>query len=129
MAKKSDRKKLPRLPRVKSKLTFEQRAADRLTSFVGSWKFIITLLIFIFFWVMINVHMIIYRWDPYPFILLNFVLSCLAALQAPVILMSQNRTAERDRAMQKYDYKVDRQAARGIKQIIKDLEAIKRKIK
>jgi uncharacterized membrane protein len=69
--------------------------------------------------------MVVKKWDPYPFILLNFVLSTLAALQAPVILMSQNRAAERDRVNAKYDYQVNRKAEREIQNMQKDLEEIK----
>ena len=72
-----------------------------------------------------NVVMIIRHWDPYPFILLNFVLSCLAAIQAPIILMSQNRTADRDRAKAERDYAVNRKAEKEIENIQKDLEEIK----
>ena len=77
----------------------------------------------------LNVMAWINHWDPYPFILLNLVLSCLAAMQAPVILMSQNRTTERDRARAEYDYQVNRKAEREIEQIQKTLEIIKRKMK
>jgi uncharacterized membrane protein len=60
-------------------------------------------------------------WDPYPFILLNLVLSCLAALQAPIILMSQNRAAQKDRVQQKYDYVVDRHSLRQINKVLKEV--------
>ena len=68
------------------------------------------------------------QWDPYPFILLNLILSCVAALQAPVILMSQNRQAQKDRIKAEYDYRVNRRAERGIEQILKDLGSIKGKL-
>jgi uncharacterized membrane protein len=68
------------------------------------------------------------KWDPYPFILLNLFLSCLAAFQAPIILMSQNRTTERDRKRAEYDYAVNRKAEREIEDIQKDLEDIKKMI-
>ena len=114
---------------LKSKLTFGQKASDTLTRFAGSWIFIILVLIFLVIWIIINTIAWINRWDPYPFILLNLVLSCLAAIQAPIILMSQNRSAERDRMRSEYDYKVNRKAERGIEQIQKTLETIKRKLK
>jgi uncharacterized membrane protein len=116
-------------PIFRRKLTLGQRAADKLTEFCGSWKFIISLFVFMAIWIAINVLMIVYRWDPYPFILLNFVLSCLAAIQAPIILMSQNRQAERDRIYAKYDYQVNRKAEREIEDVQKDLEEIKSLIK
>ncbi len=109
----------------KQPLTFAQKSSDKLTHFVGSWGFITGILIFIAIWMAINIQMIKYNWDPYPFILLNFVLSCLAALQAPIILMSQNREAERDRINARYDYKVNRKAEREISDMQKDLEEIK----
>jgi uncharacterized membrane protein len=111
-------------PVLKQKLTIGQRAADIVTLIVGSWGFIIGVLILLGIWMSLNVYMVIYRWDPYPFILLNFVLSCLAALQAPVILMSQNRQAERDRIAAKYDYQVNRKAEREISNMQKDLDKI-----
>ena len=80
-------------------------------------------------WMVMNFLMIKYKWDPYPFILLNFVLSTLAALQAPVILMSQNRQTERDRINAKYDYQVNRKAEREIQNVQKDLNHIKVLIK
>ena len=70
-----------------------------------------------------------FRWDPYPFILLNLFLSCLATFQAPIILMSQNRQTERDRATAKYDYAVNRKAEREIQDMQKDLDEIKRMIR
>ncbi len=110
-------------------LTMGQRAADHMTVTVGSWSFIITLFVFMAIWMFVNVTAFIYHWDPYPFILLNFVLSCLAAVQAPIILMSQNRQAERDRLQSKYDYQVDRKAEREIQEIKNDVAEIKRLLK
>ena len=73
----------------------------------------------------INAIAVWLRWDPYPFILLNLVLSCLAALQAPIIMMSQNRQNERDRITAKYDYAVNRKAEREVQEILRDLQQIK----
>jgi len=112
-------------PALKKKLTFGQKSADVVTIFAGSWKFILLVLGMLTVWMALNVYLIFYRWDPYPFILLNFVLSTLAALQAPVILMSQNRQTERDRITAKYDYLVNRRAEREIKDMQKDLNEIK----
>ena len=112
-------------PVFKTQLSLGQRAADAVTKWAGSWTFILSLLAFMAVWMTINFLMVIYKWDPYPFILLNFVLSTLAALQAPVILMSQNRQTERDRINAKYDYQVNRKAEREIQDMQKDLEQIK----
>ena len=109
-------------------LTIGQKASDLLTSFVGSWTFITLFLVMMVVWIYLNVRAILGEWDPYPFILLNFVLSCLAAIQAPIILMSQNREMERDRLSQKYDYQVNRKAEREIQKILRELTAIKKKV-
>jgi len=88
--------------------TVGQRVADKVASFGGSWTFIISFGIFILIWISINVFvMIAHPFDPYPFILLNLILSCLAALQAPVIMMSQNRQEEKDRERAKKDYMIN----------------------
>ncbi len=116
-------------PAYKSSLTFGQRAADKLTSFCGSWLFIISLLIIMAVWIVLNILMIINRWDPYPFILLNLVLSCLAALQAPIILMSQNRQTQKDHITAIYDYAVNRKAEREIQDMQRDLHEIKALLK
>jgi len=113
----------------RGQLTVGQKAADKLTRFAGSWTFIIIFLTFIVIWMIINVIGWINNWDPYPFILLNLCLSCLAAIQAPIILMSQNRTTERDRIRSEYDYQVNRKAEREIEKILKEVESIKRKMK
>lgn len=107
------------------KLTFGQRASDHLTKFLGSWTFIITFVTFLIIWMILNVLAFMGSWDPYPFILLNLVLSCLAALQAPIIMMSQNRQSEQDRITAKYDYAVNRKAEREIQNMQKDLDEIK----
>lgn len=89
-------------------LTTGQRIADKVASFGGSWTFIISFGVFIFIWISINFFWLINKgFDPYPFILLNLILSCLAALQAPVIMMSQNRQEEKDRDRSKKDYMIN----------------------
>lgn len=113
---------------IKNRLKFKQTAADNLTYWAGSWTFILGLLFCMFIWMTLNIYFLEQKYDPYPFILLNFVLSTLAALQAPIILMSQNRQAERDRQNAKYDYQVNRKAEREIKEIIHKLDEIKRKL-
>ena len=89
-------------------LTFGQRIADKVASFGGSWTFIISFGVFIFIWICANIYWLANKgFDPYPFILLNLILSCLAALQAPVIMMSQNRQEEKDRDRSKKDYMIN----------------------
>jgi len=92
----------------KQNLTFGQRIADKVASFGGSWTFIISFGIFILLWISLNVFWLLDKgFDPYPFILLNLILSCIAALQAPVIMMSQNRQEEKDRERSKNDYMIN----------------------
>lgn len=92
----------------KQTLTLGQRIADKVASFGGSWTFIISFLLFIVIWIFINIFWLINKgFDPYPFILLNLILSCLASLQAPVIMMSQNRQEEKDRERAKKDYMIN----------------------
>ena len=110
----------------RQKLTLGQRAADKLSIVAGSWSFIISLLVVLAIWVAINYYGWIKAWDPYPFILLNLFLSCLAAIQAPVILMSQNRQAERDRVKFERDYAVNTKAEKEIENIQLDLDKIKK---
>ncbi|MBW3003598.1 DUF1003 domain-containing protein [Candidatus Woesearchaeota archaeon] len=124
---KIDKKKKNGFP--KQRLTRAQTLADWLTLFAGSWKFIIGFFVFLGVWMLLNVYMIVNAWDSYPFILLNLVLSCLAAVQAPVILMSQNRAAERDRHKAELDYVVNRKAEREVANMQKDLDDIKSMIK
>lgn len=92
----------------KQSLTTGQRIADKVASFGGSWTFIISFGVFIFIWISINIFWLVNKgFDPYPFILLNLILSCIAALQAPVIMMSQNRQEEKDRDRAKKDYMIN----------------------
>lgn len=105
--------------------TSGQKAADMLTKWAGSWTFILTLVALLVIWMFANVAAAIAHWDPYPFILLNLFLSSMAAFQAPIILMSQNRTAERDRAKAAQDFAVDKKAESEIRDMQADLEEIK----
>ncbi len=92
----------------KQTLTLGQKLADKVASFGGSWTFIISFAVFIMIWISINMYWLLNKgFDPYPFILLNLILSCLAALQAPVIMMSQNRQEEKDRDRAKNDYMIN----------------------
>ena len=113
---------------IKKKLTIGQKLSDQITHFGGSWVFIIIFLLFLLIWMFINYAAFTKHWDPYPFILLNLVLSCLAAIQAPIILMSQNRELERDRSSMKMDYYINRKAEREVEDMQKDLEEIKKMI-
>ncbi|WP_343669838.1 DUF1003 domain-containing protein [Chitinophaga sp.] len=89
-------------------LTYGQKLADKIADFGGSWTFIIIFLSFILCWMALNIYWLANKgFDPYPFILLNLILSCLAALQAPVIMMSQNRQEEKDRIRAKNDYMIN----------------------
>lgn len=88
--------------------TLGQRVADKVASFGGSWTFIISFMVFLLIWIAFNAFILLNKgFDPYPFILLNLILSCLAALQAPVIMMSQNRQEEKDRERAKKDYMIN----------------------
>jgi uncharacterized membrane protein len=103
------------------KRTFGQRAADRLTAITGSWGFILFLGFLFFSWVVINTYFLIEYgkgpFDPYPFVFLNLVLACLAVIQAPIILMSQNREAQKDRIKTEYDYQTNKKAEQEIREI------------
>ncbi len=99
-------------------LTFGQRAADKIADFGGSWRFIGIFAAVLLFWVTVNTTFFLKKpFDPYPYIFLNLVLSCLAAIQAPVIMMSQNRQEEKDRLGAEYDYKVNLKAELEIRHL------------
>ena len=91
----------------KEKYTLGQRAADAIAKFAGSWAFIFSFAGVLILWMVVNAHLATKAFDPYPFILLNLVLSCVAAIQAPLIMMSQNRQEEKDRHRAENDYKVN----------------------
>lgn len=102
--------------KYQEQITLGQKTADKVASFGGSWIFIILFFFFIICWVSVNsYYMFITPFDPYPFILLNLILSCLAAIQAPIIMMSQNRKEAKDRLRAENDYKVDLKAELEIK--------------
>lgn len=106
-------------------LTIGQRVADKIALFGGSWSFILSFASIIIIWILINV--LFYSkdaFDPYPFILLNLVLSCLAALQAPVIMMSQNRQNEKDRLRAELDYKINLKAELEIRHLKSKLDQL-----
>lgn len=88
-------------------ISFGQKAADNLAKFAGSWTFIIAFFLILATWITVNAVILSKPYDVYPFILLNLILSCLAAIQAPVIMMSQNRQEQKDRLRAVNDYKVN----------------------
>ena len=91
----------------REKYTVGQRAADAIAKFAGSWAFIFSFSAVLALWMIVNILLAVKAFDPYPFILLNLVLSCVAAIQAPLIMMSQNRQEEKDRRRAENDYKVN----------------------
>ncbi len=102
-------------------LTRGQRVADKVASFGGSWNFIGLFMLFMLGWLVLNTEVV--RFDPFPFILLNLILSCLAALQAPVIMMSQNRHAAKDRIDAQHDYEVNLRAELEIQNLHTKIDA------
>ena len=106
-------------------LTFGERIADRVAEFGGSWRFIISFCCFLALWIALNTIALFHRaWDPYPYILLNLILSCVAALQAPVIMMSQNRQEARDRIRAENDYQVNLKAELEIRNLHAKLDLL-----
>ena len=107
-------------------LSFGQRIADRVAAFGGSWTFIFIFLGLLVIWMIFNTFVLARgAFDPYPYILLNLILSCIAALQAPVIMMSQNRMAEKDRVQAKHDYEVNIKAELEILQLQKKINELR----
>ncbi|KKS52747.1 MAG: hypothetical protein UV82_C0010G0002 [Candidatus Magasanikbacteria bacterium GW2011_GWD2_43_18] len=109
----------------KKHMSLADRAADRMTEGMGSWSFLFVFSAIIIVWISLNLYGWWQHWDPYPFILLNLALSAISALQAPIIMMSQNRQTDRDRLSARYDYAVNRKAEREIQLIQKELYTIK----
>jgi len=101
-----------------SNLTLGELLADKIATFGGSWRFLITFAGVLFVWILINsIALMAKPFDPYPYILLNLVLSCLAAIQAPVIMMSQNRQESRDRLRSEHDYRINLKAELEIRHL------------
>jgi uncharacterized membrane protein len=99
-------------------LSFGEKMADNVANFGGSWRFIISFAIVLLIWILVNSYVLLKRpFDPYPFILLNLLLSCLAAIQAPIIMMSQNRQEAKDRLRSEHDYQVNLKAEIEIRQL------------
>ena len=108
----------------KEKYTLGQRAADTIAKFAGSWAFIFSFTGVLVLWMVFNVILATKAFDPYPFILLNLVLSCVAAIQAPLIMMSQNRQEEKDRRRAENDYRVNLKTEIMIQEIYNRVNAI-----
>jgi uncharacterized membrane protein len=107
------------------KTTSGQRIADKVAKFGGSWRFIILFTVILAIWIIFNATLPQKeRFDPYPFILMNLVLSCIAALQAPVIMMSQNRQEEKDRKQSENDYMVNLKAEIGIQTLHQKMDLL-----
>ena len=113
---------------IEEKATVGERIADSVAAFGGSWTFILTFLFALVVYASVNVYLAGRAWDPYPFILLNLMLSMLAAIQAPVIMMSQNRQDTKDRLRGELDYDVNRRAASDIQGLSRKLNLLGEKI-
>jgi uncharacterized membrane protein len=110
------------------KLTFGERLSDHIATFGGSWKFLISFGAVLVVWIAINGVILVTRaFDPYPFILLNLILSCLAAVQAPIIMMSQNRAEARDRLRAENDYKINLKAELEIRHLHEKIDHLLRR--
>lgn len=108
---------------MQERLTLGQKTADSVARVMGSWQFIIIQSVILISWTILNVVAWVHHWDPYPFILMNLVLSLQAAYAAPVIMMSQNRQAARDRVEAHNDFLVNLKAEEEIRVVIEHLEA------
>jgi uncharacterized membrane protein len=109
----------------KETLTKGQAISDKVAAFGGSWKFIIIFGIVLFIWILFNVVVLTnLRFDPYPFILMNLILSCIAALQAPIIMMSQNRKEEKDRLRAENDYMINLKAEMEIRRLHEKIDLL-----
>lgn len=106
-------------------LTQGQKISDKVARFGGSWAFIISFFIVLFCWILFNTTAItILKFDPYPFILMNLILSCIAALQAPIIMMSQNRKEEKDRKRSENDYLINLKAELEIRSLHQKIDLL-----
>ncbi len=111
-----------------ARLTLGERMADRMADIAGSWGFISFFALFLAFWIALNSLQLLFRpWDHYPYILLNLILSCLAAIQAPVIMMSQNRQEAKDRLRSEHDYEVNLKAELEIHELHEKLDHLREK--
>ena len=114
---------------IDEKATFGDRMADRIALFGGSWAFVISFFAFLFIWIIVNSFLLFtHPFDPYPYILLNLALSCLAAIQAPIILMSQNRQDKKDRIRSHIEYRTNLKAELEIRVINSKLDHLMKKM-
>lgn len=107
------------------KLTQGEKMADKTAEFLGSWEFILIVAFLMVLWVIVNIIAYEFRWDPYPFILLNLFLSVAAAVEAPIILMSQNRMEKKDRLRAELDFETNVKAEKEIEEVKQQLNEIK----
>ena len=108
---------------LESQLTLAERLSDRLTQFGGSWTFISLFMVILTLWIVVNsIALILKPFDPYPYIFLNLILSCMSAIQAPIIMMSQNRQDAKDRARATHDYQVNLKSELEVRQIHQKLD-------
>ena len=114
----------------KLKKTADQnKYADSVTHFLGSWTFVYIVVFFLVFWTSINIIALENAWDPYPFFVLSFIINCLTLLQVPVILMSQNRQDHRQMLRIEYDYAINKKSEKEIEEIKAELDEIKAVLK
>ncbi|MBM3913607.1 MAG: DUF1003 domain-containing protein [Sphingomonadales bacterium] len=114
---------------MKNKLSYGQRIADRIAAFGGSWTFIFLFFGILMGWIVLNAWILNQSaYDPYPFILLNLILSCLAAIQAPIIMMSQNRQEEKDRIHAENDYLINQKAEKEIRGLHQKVDELREQI-
>lgn len=111
-------------PDIEQTHTFGDRIADKIAEFGGSWTFIISFFVLLAIWISANVLLLSKAFDPYPFILMNLILSCLAAIQAPIIMMSQNRKEQKDRARSEHDYMINLKAELEIRLLHEKIDHI-----
>ncbi|MFN7777071.1 DUF1003 domain-containing protein [Flavobacterium sp.] len=125
MKKHTEIESIIELDETDDQRTFGQRIADKVADFGGSWTFIISFFCFLLLWIAANVFWFHNQgFDPYPFILLNLILSCIAALQAPIIMMSQNRQEEKDRERAKKDFVINLKAEHEIRVLHQKMDHI-----
>ncbi|HLO45427.1 MAG TPA: DUF1003 domain-containing protein [Leadbetterella sp.] len=107
------------------RLSEGQKISDKVAKFGGSWRFIIAFGVVLSLWIIFNALIVVkFRFDPYPFILMNLILSCIAALQAPIIMMSQNRQEEKDRMMNENDYLINLKAEMQIRSLHQKMDLL-----
>lgn len=107
-----------------SNLSFGDKLADAMAAFVGSWTFVLVLSLFIVVWIATNVLGFLQHWDPFPFILLNLLFSAQATYSTPLIMMAQNRSADRDRANAQHDYEVNEAAKQEIEELMQTIKSL-----